>query len=124
VYVWVDGTKHSWLKVRSSVVRLVKRAFRQEGITMPDEAREVIFPEGVPVRLLRRNDGSRPARPEQPASGQEPRLRPVPPSEERTVATDGEGGLGSDAEHMGRMADGARTPEEGPDLLGQNPPVE
>jgi small conductance mechanosensitive channel len=46
IYFWLNGHEHSWLKVRPSVIRLVKRAFQQHGIRMPDEAREVIFPRG------------------------------------------------------------------------------
>jgi hypothetical protein len=30
---------------------LVKHAFQESGISMPDEAREVIFPRGVPVTM-------------------------------------------------------------------------
>lgn len=52
VYFWLDGSQHSWLKVRSSVIRLVKRAFQAADISMPDEARELIFPRGVPVQLM------------------------------------------------------------------------
>jgi small-conductance mechanosensitive channel len=52
VYFWLDGREHSWLKVRSSVIRLVKRAFQKHGISMPDDAREVVFPEGVPVTMV------------------------------------------------------------------------
>ena len=52
VYFWLNGLEHSWLKVRSSVIRLVKRAFQKHGISMPDEAREVVFPHGVPVTVL------------------------------------------------------------------------
>lgn len=54
VYFWLDGREHSWMKVRSSVIRLVKRAFQENGVAMPDEAREVIFPQGVPVTLIER----------------------------------------------------------------------
>ena len=52
VYFWLNGREHSWLKVRSSVIRLVKLAFQKHGISMPDEAREVVFPQGVPVTVL------------------------------------------------------------------------
>ena len=52
VYFWLNGREHSWLKVRSSLLRLVKRAFQKNGISMPDEAREVVFPQGVPVTVL------------------------------------------------------------------------
>lgn len=121
VYVWLDGTKHSWLKVRSSVVRLVKRGFQQQGITMPDDAREVIFPEGVPVRLLQKDEPSRSEGLEASAAAPRPHAPGVLGAEEPcAIVTDGEAGLDSDAAHMGRMADGARTPEEGRDLLGQS----
>jgi len=52
VYFWLNGRTYSWLKVRSSVIRLVKRAFQKHGISMPDEAREVVFPQGVPVTVI------------------------------------------------------------------------
>ncbi|MGK2953138.1 MAG: mechanosensitive ion channel domain-containing protein, partial [Thiobacillus sp.] len=52
VYFWLDGSRHSWAKVKSSVIRLVKRAFQDSGISLPDEARELIFPHGVPVRMI------------------------------------------------------------------------
>ena len=46
IYFWLNGTEHSWLKVRSSAIRLIKRAFQDSGISMPDDAREVVFPPG------------------------------------------------------------------------------
>ncbi len=52
IYFWLDGRQHSLLKVKSSVIRLVKRGFQEAGISMPDEAREIIFPDGVAVRLI------------------------------------------------------------------------
>ena len=52
VYLWLNGREHSWLKVRSSVIRLVKLAFQKHGISMPDEAREIVFPHGIPVTVL------------------------------------------------------------------------
>lgn len=50
IYFWVNGVKNSTSKVKSAVIRLVKRAYDEAGISMPDEAREVVFPEGI--RLL------------------------------------------------------------------------
>ena len=41
VYFWLNGKEHSWLKVRSSVIRLVKRAFQENGVSMPDAEREI-----------------------------------------------------------------------------------
>ena len=60
IYFWLNGREHSWLKVRSSVIRLVKRAFQQHGISMPDEAREVVFPQGIPVNCSTGNQTKRP----------------------------------------------------------------
>ena len=59
IYFWVNGREHSWLKVRSSLIRLVKRAYQKHGISMPDEAREVVFPQGVPVTMLQGTSGWR-----------------------------------------------------------------
>jgi small conductance mechanosensitive channel len=58
IYFWVDGSQHSWQKVRSSVIRLVKRAFQDAHISMPDESRELIFPQGVTVRLIEPGDAA------------------------------------------------------------------
>jgi small-conductance mechanosensitive channel len=88
IYFWLDGSEFSWLKVRSSAIRLVKRAFQVQKITMPDEVREVIFPKGVPVQMMPdtqvsfRNDGQEPDQ-----------TQAEPPSEE--VAVKAEGGLGT-----------------------------
>ncbi len=60
VLYWIDQTKHSELKVSSSVIRKVKQRLAETGITMPNEAREVVFPLGVPVHLIQ-NTGSDPS---------------------------------------------------------------
>jgi len=39
------------LKVRSAVIRLVKIAYQKNDISMPDDARQVVFPKGLPVIL-------------------------------------------------------------------------
>jgi len=49
IYFWVNGVENSSSKVKSAVIRLLKRAFDEAGISMPDEAREVVFPEGIRV---------------------------------------------------------------------------
>lgn len=86
VYFWLNGLEHSYLKVRSSVIRLVKRAFQQRGITMPDAARELIFPQGIPVTVLEgTHDESGPIPASPSRNGHEP------------VSTQAEGGLASDA---------------------------
>ncbi|MFK8012763.1 MAG: mechanosensitive ion channel domain-containing protein [Marinicellaceae bacterium] len=49
IYFWIDSEKNNPSKVRSSIIRLTKRAFDSHGISMPDEAREVVFPDGIHV---------------------------------------------------------------------------
>ncbi|TDR23395.1 mechanosensitive ion channel family protein [Marinicella litoralis] len=49
VYFWVDGQKNSASKVKSAMIRLIKKAFDEAKILMPDEAREVVFPEGIRI---------------------------------------------------------------------------
>lgn len=99
VYFWLNGREHSWLKVRSSVIRLVKLAFQQHGISMPDEAREVIFPQGIPITMLDRQSARAPdARPAE-------RLPTPPPRDQPEVTcTKAEGGLSSEAGVITRQA--------------------
>lgn len=53
-YYWVNVRDFSLLKVKSSVLRLMKKALMDAGVSMPDDAREIIFPQGVP--LVRQGD--------------------------------------------------------------------
>jgi small conductance mechanosensitive channel len=108
VYFWLDGSRHSWLKVRSSVIRLVKRALQDAEISLPDEAREVIFPDGVPVRML---DGAG----ERAATGRRPPA--TTSAEPEAVSTRAEAELQSEAEQIKEQARGAWSPEQGENLL-------
>jgi small-conductance mechanosensitive channel len=107
VYFWLDGIQHNSLKVRSSVIRLVKRAFQDADISLPDEAREIIFPEGVPVRRIDR--AAEPARREQPS-----RRRTT---ETEAVSTNAEAGLKTDAHELNEQAERAWSPDGDENLL-------
>ncbi len=116
IHFWMDSNQLSILKVRSSVIRLVKIALQEAGISLPDEAREMIFPEGVPVRML----GEERTMPEElPARA--PAARPAfrRAAEESDVTTDAEGDLTSEAGEIQKQARESRQPEEGADLLGE-----
>lgn len=115
VYFWLDGTQHGWLKVKSSVIRLVKRAFQYAGISMPDEAREMVFPRGVPVHVI--HDDEQPAGTPTVSA---PRSQQVP-GETEDVTTAAEAGLRSDAGELREQARKSRTPEGGDDLLAARP---
>ncbi|CAN5826568.1 mechanosensitive ion channel family protein [soil metagenome] len=94
VYFWLDGSENGWLKVRSSVIRLIKREFQANGISMPDAAREIIFPRGVPVT-------------QQAAADRRGDAVPGPDTAHEVVSTKAEGGLHSEAsviEHQARQS--------------------
>ncbi|MCA8952181.1 MAG: mechanosensitive ion channel [Planctomycetes bacterium] len=115
-YFWVDGSRHSRDKVRSALIRMVLRALEAEGIGLPDDAREVLFPDGVPVRMLRDEE-----------SGGEHDRRAVPPRSDAATqrvghdrqrqATAAEGGLENEAEDIQAQIRTSRQPEEGADVM-------
>jgi small conductance mechanosensitive channel len=101
VYFWFDGHIHSGLKVKSSIIRLVKRAFHEEGISMPDEARERIFPKGISVQMVEPN-----------------RDKPSPSKEPDRSVEERESSLRSEAQEIKEQAKQARQLEKGTNLLG------
>jgi small-conductance mechanosensitive channel len=112
VYFWINGREYSWLKVRSSVIRLVKRAFQERGISMPDEAREVVFPQGIPVTLLEEIPADvRITTPVKPSPA-EPRQQELD-----VASTKAEAGLYSEASVIEEQARQAQQLKEGENLL-------
>ena len=102
VYFWLDGDKHSWLKVKSSVIRFIKRAFQDSQISLPDEAREVTFPQGVPVRMMEGERSDEPVEPAEVMANEEP----------EAVSTRAEAGLQSEAADIKEQARRSWTPGE------------
>jgi small conductance mechanosensitive channel len=94
------------------VIRLVKRAFQEHGISMPDEAREVVFPQGIPVTML----AGKPAQAQAAAQGK--RLSAGARHEELdVVSTKAEAGLYSEAIVIEEQARQAQPLKEGENLL-------
>ena len=112
IYFWLNGKEHSWLKVRSSVIRLVKREFQKSGISMPDQGREMLFPQGVPVTIMDGNTRTLPKA--QPAATDAP---VSVPNEAEAVATDAEAGLSSEAGTLEEQARQAKPTKPGENLL-------
>lgn len=106
IYFWIDIARYSSLKVRSAVIRLTKLAFEQSGISMPDEARELVFPHGVPVKMVSETE------PREPVEKSD-----KPDEEAKVAAHSGEGDLASEAEEISEQARRSRLPEQGEDLL-------
>ena len=101
VFFWINMTTHSHLKVRSAVIRLVKIAFEKAGISMPDEAREIIFPKGVNVQMV---EQTTPKEKKKKVSQEEP-----------SHAAEDE--LSSDSDEIQEQASHSRNPEGNVDLL-------
>ncbi len=109
-YFWFNGTDYDGLKLKSALIRLAKRALEASGISMPDEAREVIFPQGVP--LVSQEGGMTPAAHSRPTrSDADEAVGPDP------VSTGAEGGLRSEVAQIQRQARQSRLPEAGENLL-------
>lgn len=103
VYFWVDIVANNPLKVRSSVIRVLKATFEAEGISMPDDARERIFPEGIDLRRL-------------PAAETAP-SEPSRPARSEAVLTSGESSFTSNDEDIKQQIRSSPSPTEGADLL-------
>jgi small-conductance mechanosensitive channel len=108
-YFWVNAHKHELLKVKSSVLRLIKTAYKEEGISMPDEAREMVFPNGVPVQITRDSPTY--------SETKDKIDKETQPSEDSKVAAEGEGKLENNDEEIRKQARQSRSPEEGENLL-------
>jgi len=113
IYFWYDGSAYNGPKVKSSLIRMVKRVFQEHGISMPDEAREILFPEGVSVRMSE----ALPAR----RAEELPEETTPPVVGTEAVTTEAEGNLASEEEQLLEQGRNSRVPEEGDNLLEENP---
>ncbi len=102
-YYWLNVRDYSLLKVKSSVLRLTKKALMDAGISMPDDAREIIFPQGVPLLDQRRGGEAAPDVPTPRESGAE--------------STAAEGNLANDQDEIAERAGKSASPEDRTDLL-------
>lgn len=112
IYYWLDAREHSLFKIRSSVIRMVKTALDEHGISIPDEAREVVFPRGVPVIM---SEARGEPTGEVDAGADKDRRRA--PRAERAVATEAEAGLSSEAEDIEKQSRKVQPLSEGENLL-------
>jgi small conductance mechanosensitive channel len=95
-FFWFNGQEHSWLKVRSSVMRLVKRELQEKEIQIAAETRELTFPESLPIRILEKDHEIKEAKPD---------IEPAP------VATTSENDLSSEYQDLQKQANLGRKPE-------------
>ena len=118
VYYWFDGHKYSTLKVKSALLRLMKKALVEAGISMPDDAREVIFPQGVPVVQLAGN-AEQTARALAAHDIEENARAEADNIESAEDATEAEGDLENEREELEAQAASAGNVEGDNDLLDE-----
>ena len=110
ILYWVDADSKSPAKVQSSVLRQTKAAVTAAGLTMPDDAREVVFPQGVPVHQV-----DRPVAEAKPGGRARANARP---SAESVSA---EGSDESDSDLVRRQAASAEPLDTGEELVEGEP---
>lgn len=114
IYFWYDAGQHAPFSVKSSLLRLIKHALQDAQISMPDEAREVIFPRGVPVIQATAPETVEQVHQELEESETREAVARAQPE---PVTSAAEGHLRSDEEDARKQAEQSRTPEAGADLL-------
>lgn len=105
VYYWFDSATYAPDKTNSALLRQTKNVLLSAGIEMPDTAREVVFPRGVPI-----------VQAEGPAVQQAVETAPADSGEEASDATTGEGGLLNETSEISGQAS-STVPEAGQNLL-------
>ncbi|MEP7704811.1 mechanosensitive ion channel family protein [Paraglaciecola sp. 25GB23A] len=111
VYFWINTHNHSLLKVSSFLMRTIMREFEKHGISMPDDAREIIFPQGIVVHQ---------AQPPTLSADHEPKVKYekiVDDSALDLQDDEQDADLASDADDIRQQAKEARDPEKGQNIL-------
>jgi small-conductance mechanosensitive channel len=114
VYFWLNGKEHSWLKVRSSVIRLVQQALR------PIEQSAAIEPDAAPAEkssIPRRSAKRKRQSGSDHSAKTEARLAHSSPA---AIANRAEGKLGTEADQIEEQAHEARR-DDGENLLKPAP---
>lgn len=106
VYFWIDVEKTSVLKMASLLMRKIVTKFDEDGISMPDDARERIFPQGISIvnEPVPASDKSR----SEKETSEDRKIR-AQSSENDDVS--------SEAEDIREQATKARDPESGNNIL-------
>jgi small-conductance mechanosensitive channel len=121
VYFWINNHQHSVLKVSSYLMRSIMREFEKSGISMPDDARELIFPEGIKVHAT--SDQNHDAANLDATDKFKHQELPASPSktnsniEDDIVKNDSEEDLSSDDGDIRQQAKQARDTENGSNIL-------
>lgn len=115
VSYWFDSKTYSPAKANSALLRLTKGTLLKAGIEMPDPAREVVFPKGVPLLQMGEQQKGMPTG--EGAVSPQPVAPPdVVSADETSDATEGEGALTNETEEVRGQSRG-EVPEASENLL-------
>jgi small-conductance mechanosensitive channel len=94
VSYWFDSATYAPNKINSALLRISKNVLLQAGIELPDPAREVVFPRGVPITQVTQRD--------QPDKRNQPKKKVKPHSSaaEAQEVTVSEGNLASECPEL------------------------
>jgi small-conductance mechanosensitive channel len=84
VSYWFDSSTYAPNKINSALLRISKNVLLQAGIELPDPAREIVFPKGVPLTRVAQRD--QPKERDQRKKPFKPRLLEKGEAQEMTVS--------------------------------------
>ncbi len=118
IYYWINGKEHSVLKVRSSIIRLLKTELQNRKI--------LLYPVGFPPIAsapprAQDLDGNLTAIANSPSGNSN--FDAIPITQKGPVIAKAEGGLNSEAEDISEQAKQAQTLKEGENLLKKPVPT-
>jgi len=99
-YFWIDGHTYALNKVSSSLMKQLTQCYLENNISMPDDAREIIFPDGIKVQTLAQGDTS---------------MEPIQAN--NAIVTEVEDDLTSESSDIQKQAALSRTPDEGSNII-------
>lgn len=109
VYYWFDSNTYSPNKINSALLRQTKNALIKAGIELPDSAREVIFPKGVPI--IQTSNATQVKHESKNDAGQ------APATDENSNTTPSEGNLSNETVEMREQQSKGNLPETQENLL-------
>lgn len=109
VYYWFDSNTYSPNKINSALLRQTKNALIKAGIELPDSAREVIFPKGVPI--IQTSNATQVKHESKNDAGQ------APTTDENSNTTPSEGNLSNETVEMREQQSKGNLPETQENLL-------
>ncbi len=105
IFFWLNGHEYHWQKVKSSVIRLVKRAFQDADISMPGQVIELQLTDDIAIKIRERHS----------TTSDSDQI--IHKKESSNVSTDAEGGLMSNKEDLQEQRKTMRGTDQEKNLL-------